>query len=667
MRQLHLIILLLFILWPAACQNEDNEALPTRATPPVSQAVEPSASAEAGQGGEAAATLIPPPVPSATPSPPTPTPLPTKTVTVCLSAEPENLYLYGDASPAATAVRHALYENLYTTLDYAYQAQGLRKLPSLAEGDAVVQAVTVAEGDPIINPAGNVVLLLPGTQYINAEGEFEIFERPSADDPPVQMQQMVVDFAFQPLVWSDGTPVTAADSVFSYHLAADPATPGDKSKIERTSRYEAVDEQTVRWVGLPGYLDVTYFTNVWSPLPRHQLQGMAPEALLAAAETGRTPLASGPFVVSEWQPGRLTLGRNPHYYRLDEGYPLLDEVVFRFDADLSDPVTAVTGGDCDLITRNDLRLSQIPALQAAEGVQAYFVPTTIFEHLDFGVNSWDYGDDLFDGRPDWFEFLPVRQAVAQCINRQRLVDELLFGQSQVMDAYIPAAHPLFPADATRWAYDPAAANAALDEFGLIDTNGDGFRELVERNLQQTIIATTTFSITLGANGESPLRLGANALIQADLTQCGIRVNAYEVPAETWFDDGPFSPLFGRRFDLATYATITGVNPPCGLYLSTNVTGPEEQGFGGWGNINATGWSNEAYDEACQAALDALPGSEAYETGHQTAVRLFTERLPSVPLFQYPATAVAEPALRRFLPNATQPAETWNVFEWDTDD
>jgi peptide/nickel transport system substrate-binding protein len=482
------------------------------------------------------------------------------------------------------------------------------------------------------------------------------------------MQQMVVEFTFSPLVWSDGLPVTAADSVYSFSIAADAATPGDKSKLERTAAYEATGEQAVRWTGLPGFLDPTYFINAWPPLPRHQLADITAEELLTAPETVQSPLSSGPFMVDEWQPGvLLRLVRNPHYFRQSEGLPSVGVLTVRFDADLSEPVTAVTSGQCDVVTQDSLGLDDVPTVQAATGITAHFTPSTVFEHVDFGVNSWEYGDDVVGGRPDWFEFVPVRQAIAQCLNRQRMSDELLSGQGPVLDAYIPAGHPLFPEDATFWPYDPQAGNALLDEFGLEDTDADGWREWVERDLQQTIMTTTTFSITLGTDSGSPIRLRLNELVQEDLAACGILVNVYDVPAESWYDDGPFSPLFGRRFDLATFAWRTAVRPPCGLYLSTNVTGPEEQGFGGWNNVNATGWSSADYDTVCQTALAALPGTDEYETNHQEAIRIFTDRLPSVPLFQYVQTAVTAPTVLNFQPDPTQPSELWNVFAWDMEE
>lgn len=671
------LLLILFLL--AACQDNDAPVAATAvaaATPSTTTATDETAVSSTDPGSEdavatEAATATPEPTATATAVPPTATPLPAKSVTVCISGIPNSLYWYGDDSWAATTVRHALYDSLYTTLDYTYQPQALTKLPNLADGDAIIQAVDVAEGDLVVDSAGKVTRLLSGTQIVNVEGDVVLFRVPGEDDPPVQMQQMVVDFALQPLVWADGTPVTAADSVYSFELDADPETPSDKTRVEHTAVYEAVDDQTVRWTGLPGYLDPNYFTNVWTPLPRHQWAGLTAAELLTAEEIIRQPLGYGPFMIESWPPGeQIILTRNPYYYRQAEGYPAIDRLIFQTIYDAQTWPNLLSAGVCDVVTRGLVSNAQIPdLLTAAErgDLVPYFTNDLVFEHVDFGVNSWNYGDDQFDGRPDWFDFLAVRQGIAQCLNRQRLVDDLFAGQSVVLDAYVPADHPLYAPETAVWPYDPTAGNALLEEFGLQDTDGDGYREWVERDLQRTVVATTTFSITLSTNSESTLRLRVNELLQEDLAACGIQANLVNYPAETWFDDGPFSPLFGRRFDLATFAWRTDITPPCGLYLSTNITGPEEQGFGGWSNINATGWGNEEYDAACVAAQNALFGTEEYSANHQEAVRIYAERLPSIPLFQYIKTAVTAPTVRNFQPNATEASELWNVYAWDIEE
>ncbi len=668
-RNLTLIITIMLLFLLTACQQDEQ-------TPPT---LMPTADLSAADGGlesaadveTAAAKSTEEPDATTTPAPPTATPEPAKSLTICMAQEPTSLFWYGDDSLAGTAVHHALYENLYTTRDYAYQAQGLLKMPLLGDGDAAIEAVPVAEGDLIVNAAGNVVPLLSGTQVVDAEGEFVTYDPPNEDEPPLMMQQMIVDFAFQPLVWSDGTPVSANDSVLAFELAQEMAPLVERKEVERTQSYQPTGERTVRWTGLPGYLAPYYFTNVWMPLPSHLYEGMSLLEIEESVAEENAPLSHGPYMAAEWTKGEsLLLRTNPFYYRADQGFPVIDMITLRFDVDVNDAVAAITSGSCDVVTEDGIGLAQLPALldgEAAGEIRPYITPDLIFEHVDFGVNSWDeYGDGSLHGRPDWFEFIPVRQAITQCIDRQRMVDEFFAGQSQIMNSYIPNDHVFYPEDAAEWLYDPDAANAALDDFGLEDTDGDGLREFVERDLQASIVATTTFSITLGTDSESDIRLRINEMIAEDLQTCGIAVNLYDVPAEKWYDDGPFSILFGRRFDLATYAWLTGITPPCSLYLSTNITGPEEQGFGGWGNINATGWASEEYDLACQAALDALPGTAAYSDNHTEAVRIFNERVPAIPLFQYVKTAVSAPTVSNISPNSSQPSELWNIYEWDVE-
>jgi peptide/nickel transport system substrate-binding protein len=662
-RKIFLLSTILLIIGVTVACRTDESALPTLVpTTAVTSVDDPTtpAASEPTAVAMAAAT--------ATPLPPTPTPVPPVEITVWeLTEAPATAYLYAENSDVLESLHHAIYENLYTSLGYAYQPQGLVKLPSLADGDARIVRVRVNPGEPIVNASGNVVRLARGVQIVDADGEIFVYE-PNVENPePVVMAQMEVDFTFQPLVWSDGTPVTAVDSVFSYQIAADPVTPGDRFKLDRTAGYEAAGDLSVRWTGLPGFLDPEYFLNVWTPLPEHQLGGMSAGELLTAAESTRQPLSHGPYVIAEWlDEGFPILERNPYYYRQAEGFPHIDRINLFYGGDSDEIPAALSSGERHLLLNmNPAMLPDALAWEEDGAVTTYIATTQIFEHIDFGIDSWEnYGDGARNGRPDWFEDARVRQAMTQCLNRQGLIDALLSGQSAVMPAYVTATHPLFPADAQTWPYDPTAGNARLDEIGLIDTDGDGIRELVEYDLSNTIVATTTMSITLGTDSESAFRLQMNELVAADLAACGIQVTTYDIPAIDWYADGPFSPLFGRRFDLASFAWRTNIRPPCSLYNSDSITGPEEQGFGGWLNVNATGWSNEAYDAACTAALEALPGTPEYTEAHQEALRIFSQELPMIPLFPYLKVSVAAPELQNLMPDPTQPSLMWNVFAWE---
>lgn len=603
-----------------------------------------------------AAACAPKPVPTPTPpvipvSDPQAAPPILKELYICMVSEPEDLFLYSSPHFTATAVHHALYENLITTLDYDYQAQGLVKLPNLDDGDAVVNQVMVQAGDTVVDADGRLTTLTAGTTLLDAEGTPFVF-----NGEPVELPQMVVDFTLKPMVWSDGTAVTAADSVFSYEVAA--YYEADSQPITYTASYTAVDNHTVRWTGLPGWLDQTYFRNVWTPLPQHQLahHEMAELANLFGPEAEMPILSSGPFVVKEWIPGSdILFEANPYYYRRSEQLPRLTQIRVLFGAY---SVAQLLSGPCDILLSDVVDASQLPFLLEAESAElmtTYTQVNAIFEHIAFGINSYGgYGDG--NGRPDWFEDGRVRQAIAHCTDRQRMVDEILFGLSEVMHTYVPSVNPLYPVDIPQWPYDVAAANALLDEAGYRDTDGDGIREDPATGIP--------FHVELGTTADNEMRQHLTEIFKENLLVCGIDVELSYLPASEWFADGPEGKLFGRQYDLAEYAWLTEMEPPCGNWLSENISGPVAEGFAGWDGVNDTGWRNDEFDAACRQAQRAFRSSPEYITAHQAAMRLFAEQLPVIPLFPRVKGAANLYHVRNFNPNPTQPSELWNIEELD---
>ena len=640
-----LLLLVLFAGLLAACRQEDNPA----AT--VAEGNGPPAA----EGTPLAITATPATqAPTATPAPTatiTPTPLPPKDLVVCVGNEPADLYLYGDESPAAVAVRHALYEPPVTSLGYEYQPLALEKLPTLADGDARLETVEVAEGQMVVTASGELAPLGQGTTVIDAGGQTVTY-----DGQPIQMPQLIVDYTFKPLVWSDGTPVTAEDSVYSFEIARQRATPSVNIQTRYTTAYEATGERSVRWTGLPGYLDAAFMTHVWTPMPKHQLSPISPLELLERDEAARQPLSYGAFVVDNWTAGEsIRLVPNPHYYRSAEGLPHLTSLTFRFLSPNNGTLPEGADG-CHVLTSDVLSFDALPDLDAAAAAGAlveYVASAGVAEQIIFGIDSTaDYAETHID----WFQDARVRQALTLCTDRQAIIDKLVGGRAEVMDTFVPNDHALHPPDLPQWVYDPAAGNALLDEAGFADVTGDGVRD--------NISPTVPFSITLGTNAESSLRQQINERVAADLAQCGVQVSLYTLPAGAWFAPGPAGAVFGRQFDLAQFAWLNRIEPNCGLYLTDNIPGSTQLGYNGWEGINVSGWSNEAYDTACKRALSLLPGQEGYAEAHQEALRLFAQELPAMPLFTRLRLAATTPEVLNFRLDPTQPSELWNVFAWD---
>ncbi|MFQ5419561.1 MAG: ABC transporter substrate-binding protein [Anaerolineae bacterium] len=593
---------------------------------------------------------------------PSPTPLPSpKDLVICMQQEPVSLFRYGRTLPAETAVLHALYENDATHLDYGYQPQGLVKIPSLADGDARLQSVTVQAGEPVVAANGQLVTLQKGVAVNTAEGVTAIY-----DGAPIVMEQLVVEFSMKKRVWADGTAVTAADSVYSFRLASHPAIPADKFKTDRTASYEAIGVRQVRWTGLPGFRDASYFTNFWPPVPRHLWENIPPESLPTNELAAHMPVGDGPFRMAAWEPGSfIRLEPNEFYYRQEEGLPRLNSVTFRFNPDKQALVDSLLRGECDIIPQDSVDISQAPFFLVAEAdglLTTHFQTGTVFEHIAFGVDSWRYYGDG-DNRPDWFEDVRVRQAMNQCTDRQRMVDEVMYGRSQVVHAFVPDNHPLFPDNAILWPYDPVAANRLLDEVGFVDKDGDGIREDPQSGLD--------FEVSLGTPTTNVTEQQLAKIFQDNMRDCGIDVKLTYLPANQWLADGPDSPLFGRRFDLGQFAWTTADTPYCQLFASWEITGPREEinretdhPYAGWNGLNETGWWNPTYDRACQTAMATLPGTPEYTASHEEAIALFTQNVPAIPLFLRLKLALAQPDVVNFQPNPTMSSDLWNLFEMD---
>jgi peptide/nickel transport system substrate-binding protein len=586
--------------------------------------------------------------PTPTPLPPTPSPTPeSRVLTVCMPNEPDSLYIYGTNSISAQHIWQAIYDGPLDSRNYGYQPVILASLPSLAGGDAAIETVTIQTGARVLAADGTVIELTPGATVKQANGE-----RVTFDGLPVLMQQMVVTFTLHPdLYWSDGALLTANDSVFSFMLASDPSTPTDKHIIERTAEYRATDIRTVVWKGIPGFLDQAYYLNFWHPLPRHAWGHLSAAELSTAAISTRQPLGWGPFVFHEWIPGdHITVVRNYLYFRTPEGLPRVDQVTFRFIANPTVLAEELLIGRCDIVTHDATN-----AVRAALPDQYYVVtPSTHdarWELLAFGISP-----DFSYARPDFFEDVRVRQAIALCIDRQSVANQVVGSSGRVLHSYLPPEHPLYAGDAlTTWGYASTAGQTLLATAGWYDEDGNGVREA--HNIPG-IPDGTPFQVTYHTTSD-PLRVQTAQLIQTYLAECGIQVNLETLPQETLFAPGPEGVLFGRKFDLAQFSWRAISSPLCDLFLSDQIPNA-----GQWDKPNVTGFLDDAYDTACISALEALPGSGEYVAGHTEAQRIFSERLPALPLFQRLKVTLVHTSVIGLSLDPTQTSELWNIEQLD---
>jgi peptide/nickel transport system substrate-binding protein len=563
--------------------------------------------------------------------------------------EPDSLFLYARPERGRDHILAALYDGPIDSHDYGFQPVLLTKLPSLMDGDAVIAAVAVSDGDTVVDALGRVITVTHGLPLFQTNGTITAY-----GGGGVSVPQAVVTFHMRPgVLWSDGEPLTADDSVFSFEVSLSPDVFNPhRDRAERTQSYRAQDATTVVWTGLPGYVDPLYFTNFWTPLPRHVSGRLTPAEIGADAGANHDPLGWGPFVLREWVRGdHLTFERNPNYFRAPEGLPRLERVTYRIvSADTPALLADVRAGECDLAPHNSAfdadAASILLGLRSRDEVRV--VDGDVYEHLDFGiVPAPNYARAVGS---DFFQDVRARRAFAHCLDRSALASvlNLAFGAGwEPPSTYLPANHPLrasSPIEA--YLFDPARGRALLAELGWRDSDGDGTLDKDRVRLALTLAGGPTGDPVRDALMRAiPMQLRAN---------CGLEVEVQPLTRGELEGDWPDGVVFGRRFDLALFGWRAGPVPPCELFTSMQIPGDANPG-----GANDTGYSSPDFDEACRQALTAWDPGVAAQF-HADAQRLFARDLPSLPLFFYPRIAAAHPQVSGFALDPTSPSELWNI-------
>jgi peptide/nickel transport system substrate-binding protein len=667
------LLIILVVAWGMRNLVPDDALLPAEGeTPPP----------EVEESLDTPVAILPTHTPEPTPLPPV---VEERVLTICMGAEPDTLFPHLGRMLAGENIKEAIFDGPIDNNGYTYQPVILEKLPSLADGDAWIDAVEVQAGDRVINEAGEVVPLIIG-ESVRPYG----CNRPECaitwQGQPLVMAQLSVTFhLLDGLKWSDGELLTARDSLFSYQFALGCQTQWgacgslglantSRQTFEATAGYTALDERILQWTGLPGYLDPNYQTNFFIPLPEHQMNHLSPENFEYADEV-RLPMGWGPYVLERWEAGRfIELSRNPHYFRAGEDLPRFDRLIFRFTGQDSPANIADTlSGACDIVEQSaglDDALTEILSLDAHGQLQAHISTAPAWEKLVFGIQpvSYDNGYQVGLDRPDFFGDVRTRRAFAMCMDRQRLVEEVFQGRSPILHSYLPEDHPLFNPAVERYPFDPAAGLVLLEEVGWIDHDGDPSTPRRARGVAN-VPDGEPLSVRLWSTS-AILRQQTSRILAESLARCGIQVDAELRPAAEFFADSPDGPLYGRHFDLAEFAYLAYHIPACEIYTTREIprSSPLESDYPryprGQQELNVSGYSNPDYDEACTAARAALPGQTEFVTYHMLAQEIFARDLPAVPLFQRIKMTIARPDMCGYWMDPTSSSDTWNIEAYD---
>ncbi|WP_245368023.1 ABC transporter substrate-binding protein [Paenibacillus silagei] len=249
------------------------------------------------------------------------------------------------------------------------------------------------------------------------------------------------------LKFSNGTPVTAEDAVFSLqrHLKVG----GPLAISAKVDTVKAQDEKTLvitlKEPYTPFISELSNFSNGIIP---NNFGGVSEE------EFFKKPVGTGPFVIETWDPaGDVTFTKNTNYWK--EGKPYIDKLVYKLIQDDSQAINQLKAGAVNAVEA----LSLQNAGEIKDGAD-----TTVVTN-----GSWVTEQLFFNTLDKHFSDVHVRRALALALDRDGLTKALTFGYAQTATSLLPTTIPYNANDKIKaLSFDPAAAKAELAKSAFPD-------------------------------------------------------------------------------------------------------------------------------------------------------------------------------------------------------
>jgi peptide/nickel transport system substrate-binding protein len=307
----------------------------------------------------------------------------------------------------------------------------------------------------------------------------------------------------QGVKFSDGTPMTSADVMFSLHRAftdsgSQIAFVGPKiASMTAPNAHTVVIKLKSAWPYL--LADLSGFNA--AILPRQLVMKEGYAAYL------KHPVGTGPFMWSSASPGvSITVVRNPYYW--EKGRPYLNSIVFHVVPADTARATAVVGGQATVAENPPL--DQLAALESNSAVKVYVFPSTLVELVALNVKKSPLSNQ------------DVREAISLAIDRASIVHAGLFGYGTPATTFLvgPPAQTFQNTSLNLYPFDLAKARQLLKKSGAPLPIHLQFG--VSQGLAQQAIST---------------------IMQADLAKIGIVLNVIQrdfVSNENALDSGNFT-------------------------------------------------------------------------------------------------------------------------------
>lgn len=487
-----------------------------------------------------------------------------------------------------------------------------------------------------------------------------VTEIPSVENGGISEDLTTITWKITPgLLWSDGTPVTAADAVFSYEYCTHPEGGcSQAARYEGIEKVEALDDLTVKitWTA-PKPNPFTAFVGSTSPiLQAAQFANCLGTAAPTCTEQNFRPIGTGPFMVTDFKVNDVVeLAANPNYR--DAAKPAFATMVVKGGGDAAGAARAVMEtGEFDYAWNTQIN----PELQAQmeKGGKGQFVSAfgTLVERIE--MNMTNPSADLPEGERStamhphpMLSDIRVRKALSMAIDRSLLVEVGYGNAGRPTCNLVPAPAQYASPNTDCIAQDMEGAKALLEEAGWVaGANGMRAKDGVPMKL-------------LYQTSVNAVRQDFQALIKGWWNELGVEVELKSIDGGVYFGGDPGSPDTFQKFyaDVEMYANNfdgTDPEPYLAQYLCDKAPSP------------ANGWQGENINRFCDPAYDALVAELAstreMEKRGEIAIRL-NEMLTKdsyvvVPLVDRGRLSAHSNTLGGVVLN-TWDSELWNASDW----
>lgn len=269
--------------------------------------------------------------------------------------------------------------------------------------------------------------------------------------------------------WSDGTPVTADDVVYTALRLASPVIGntammyyvfegvGDDGFVEEGAEsidgIQKVDDKTVQFT-TKEEMPITTFENSYAryllTLPKHVIKQYSEEELSTADWFNHPDVVSGPFIVTDFDVDHyISYEANKDYWK---GAPKIDKLNIKI-VDGSQLYAGLQSGEIDITqqTMSDIPQEDYESVEALDNVEVVYGSPVTNQSVFIQTKNV----------PD----VKVRQAMLYAIDRQQILEELLNGHGEIVDGFLSSASPFYDDSLTPVSYDPEKAKTLLEEAG----------------------------------------------------------------------------------------------------------------------------------------------------------------------------------------------------------